>query len=121
MKKLTRIILAAILLLLIAGWGVKKLIIIPHRPEIELKQHLHDMRKAIDQFASDQRKLPQSLDALTNQGYIREIPIDPITHSQDWAVEAGEATADLGGGQGIVDVHSLAQGLSSGGIAYSEF
>jgi hypothetical protein len=72
MEKRTRITLAALLLLMTIGWGVNKWIIGPRIKrsyhETILKQELHDMRKAIDQFANDQRNLPQSLDDLVKQG-----------------------------------------------------
>jgi general secretion pathway protein G len=124
-KKRTRIFLTVFLLLLVMGWGVNQWIILPRIKrkyrETILKQNLHDMRKAIDQFADDRRGLPQALDDLVNQGYIREIPIDPITHKKDWAVEFGEAPPDFVGGQGIVDVSSAAAGAGADGRLYGDY
>lgn len=112
-------------MLLTVGWGVNQWLIRPRLKrdfrETILKQKLHDMRKVIDQFANDRGNLPQSLDDLVKQGYIREIPIDPITKRKDWDVEFAAATADFAGGQGIVDVHSAALEISSNGVPYSDF
>ena len=47
--------------------------------ESVLKDDLFQMRKMIDQYAADKGKLPQSLDDLVNDGYLRELPVDPIT------------------------------------------
>jgi general secretion pathway protein G len=125
MQKRVLVISTALLLLIIIGWGVNKWIIMPRVKrefrETILKQNLRDMRKAIDQFAHDQRNLPQSLDDLVKHAYIREIPVDPITNRKDWAIEFEEATIDAESKHGIVDVSSTAPGLASAGIPYSDF
>jgi len=88
--------------------------------ETILKEDLRTMRKMIDQYAADKEKLPQSLDDLVTQGYIREVPIDPITGQKDWVVDMGEDTVSRDGGQGVVDVHSAAGGESTDGTAYRD-
>lgn len=92
-----------------------------HARETVLKQDLHDMRKAIDQYAADKEQLPQALEDLVSAGYLREIPIDPITGEADWKVETDEDTISRSGGTGIVDVFSSASGEGSDGIAYSDY
>ena len=86
-----------------------------------LKQDLKTMRKLIDEYQADRAKLPQSLDDLVSAGYMREVPIDPITGDRDWVTEMGEDTVSLEGGQGMVDVHSNAQGEASDGTSYKDF
>ncbi|HKP85257.1 MAG TPA: type II secretion system protein [Blastocatellia bacterium] len=86
-----------------------------------LKQDLKTMRKLIDEYQGDRAKLPQSLDDLVSAGYMREVPVDPITGDKDWITEMGEDTVSLEGGQGMVDVHSNAQGEASDGTSYKDF
>ena len=91
-----------------------------HAKETILKQDLRDMRKLIDQYEADREKLPQSLDDLVSAGYMKEIPVDPITREKDWTTEMGDDTLSREGGQGVVDVHSNAGGESSDGTPYSK-
>ena len=45
--------------------------------EAVLRDDLHKLRQLIDQYGADKGRLPQSLDELVTEGYLREIPIDP--------------------------------------------
>ena len=92
-----------------------------HARETVLKQNLQAMRKAIDQYAADKEELPQSLDNLVEMGYIREVPTDPITADKDWKTDMEEDTLSRQGGQGMVDVHSAAEGTGTDGEAYSDY
>lgn len=83
--------------------------------ETILKQDLQTLRKMIDQYAADKERLPQSLDDLVAAGYIREVPIDPITGQKDWVLDMGEDTISREGGTGLVDVHSAAVGEGGDG------
>jgi general secretion pathway protein G len=89
--------------------------------ETLLKHNLQTIRRQIDQFAADKERLPQSLEELVSEGYLKEMPIDPITGQADWEVEIGEDTVSREGGQGIVDVHSRAPGVGTDGKPYSEY
>jgi general secretion pathway protein G len=89
--------------------------------ETILKENLRQLRKILDQYAADKEQLPSSLDDLVSSGYLREIPIDPITNEADWEVEMGEDDLSLSGGQGIVDVRSSARGESTEGKPYSDY
>lgn len=89
--------------------------------ETVLKKDLDDMRKLIDQYAADKEKLPQSLDDLVTGGYMRDVPVDPITGQKDWLIDMGEDTLSRDGGQGMVDVHSAAGGEASDGVAYKDY
>jgi general secretion pathway protein G len=88
--------------------------------ETILKEDLRTMRKMIDQYAADKEKLPASLDDLTTAGYIREVPIDPMTGQKDWVVDMGPDTLSRDGGTGVVDVHSAAGGEGGDG-AYKDY
>src|SRR5438094_3692261 len=74
---------------------------IMHARETVLKDDLFRMRSLIDQYAADKGKLPQSLDDLVSSGYMREVPIDPITEQKDWNVISGEDPYSTEGGSGI--------------------
>src|ERR1700761_7797101 len=54
-----------------------------HASEAVLKEDLYTMRRAIDSYTVDKEKAPQSLDDLVQSGYLKSIPIDPITHRTD--------------------------------------
>lgn len=86
-----------------------------------LKQDLKTMRKLIDEYQADREQLPKALEDLVTTGYMREIPIDPITGAKDWIEDQGEDELSRDGGQGLVDVHSSAQGTASDGTPYSEY
>ena len=47
--------------------------------EAMLHTDLFRMRDAIDQYYADKGKYPSALDSLVSDGYMRKVPIDPIT------------------------------------------
>jgi general secretion pathway protein G len=89
--------------------------------ETILREDLRTMRKMIDQYAADKEKLPQSLDDLVTDQYMREVPVDPITGQKDWVVDMGDDTVSRDGGTGVVDVHTAAAGEGSDGVAYQDY
>ena len=95
--------------------------VILHTREAVLRDDLSQMRKLIDQFAADKGKLPQSLDDLASEGYMREVPVDPFTGQKDWAITTGEDPNSSEGEQGMTDVHSSSGEVSSEGTPYSEW
>jgi general secretion pathway protein G len=52
--------------------------------EATLRQDLMVMRQSIDNYTLDKQAAPQSLDDLVQSGYLRQIPVDPITQAKDW-------------------------------------
>src|SRR5688500_15350254 len=52
---------------------------IMHAREAVLRDNLHKMRSLLDQYGADKGKLPQSLDDLVAERYMREVPVDPIS------------------------------------------
>src|SRR5690348_3067389 len=48
-----------------------------------LKQDLFVLREQIDNYAIDKTKVPQSLQDLVRAGYLKKIPIDPFTRSDN--------------------------------------
>jgi general secretion pathway protein G len=94
---------------------------VKHAREAVLREDLHTIRGAIDQYTSDKQKAPQSLDDLVQSGYLREIPKDPFTHRTDtWVPSEGSilTTLDETAG-GIDDVHSGAQDVATDGTTYN--
>src|SRR6266852_2409241 len=91
---------------------------IMHARETVLRDDLFKMRSLLDQYAADKGKLPQSLDDLVNEHYLREVPKDPITDNKDWNVETGEDPYSTEGLSGITDVHSSSGDVSTEGTPY---
>lgn len=93
-----------------------------HARETVLKENLLQMRKAIDQHTADKGKLPQSIEELVEAKYLREVPVDPVNNnSTEWEPVMGEDPNDPEGGQGLVDVKSLAEGEDETGKKYKEY
>ena len=94
---------------------------IMHTREAVLRDDLFKLRSLLDQYAADKGKLPQSLDDLVTDGYMRELPLDPFTGQKDWAVTTGDDPNSTSGEQGVTDVHSASTDVSSEGTPYSEW
>lgn len=89
--------------------------------ETVLQENLWQMRRAIDQYGADKGKLPQSLNDLVEGGYLREVPIDPMTEEAEWEEIQGEDVNSPDGGQGLKDVKSRAEGEDSTGKKYEDY
>lgn len=89
--------------------------------ETVLRENIRRIEDSIDQYAADKGKLPQSIDELIEAKYLREKPIDPITEKAEWDEIQGEDAFSTEGGQGLIEVKSLADGEDSNGKAYKEY
>jgi len=89
--------------------------------ETVLKENLFQIRRAIDQYAADKGKLPQSLNDLITGEYLREKPVDPITEKTEWAEIMGEDSSSPDAEQGLKDVKSLSEGEDSEGKKYEDY
>ena len=89
--------------------------------EAVLREDLHVMRAAIDSYTMDKQKAPQSLDDLVQEGYLKTIPEDPITHSKEtWQTDTSDMMSSVDQTDpGIVDVHSGAEEPSTNGENYN--
>jgi general secretion pathway protein G len=94
-----------------------------HAHEAALKQDLHTLREAIDQYTQDKNKAPQTLQDVVSAGYIRVIPVDPFTGTADsWQTVQEDVMTALDQTQpGITDVHSGSEATSTEGTAYSSW
>jgi len=88
-----------------------------------LRQDLHTMRDAIEQYTEDKQQAPQSLDDLVQAGYLKSLPIDPMTRSSTtWATEQSDSYNNVDQSQtGISDVHSGSDQTGSDNIPYSQW
>lgn len=91
--------------------------------EAVLKEDLHTMRSAIDSYTVDREQAPQTLDDLVQAGYLKSIPVDPITsHADTWITSQSDALTSISETQGgITDVHSGAQGVATDGASYNSW
>lgn len=91
--------------------------------EAVLKEDLHVLRQSIDAYTVDKEKAPQSLDDLVQAGYLKALPVDPMTRSNTtWVADTTDTLHTLDQTDpGIDDVHSGSQEQSSGGDLYSSW
>ena len=89
--------------------------------ESVLKEDLHVIRNAIDSYTMDKQKAPQSLQDLVEAGYLKVIPVDPMTRTaESWVTEQSDALHSIDQTDpGIDDVHSGSQEPGSDGQPYS--
>ena len=74
------------------------------------------MRSVLDQYVMDKGTRPQSLDALVKAGYLKQIPVDPMTRRNDsWVLERSNDPTK----PGIVNIRSSSRSTSRDGTAYS--
>lgn len=91
--------------------------------ESVLRNDLFTMRDMIDEYTLDKQQAPQSLDDLVNEGYLRQIPVDPMTGSnQTWRTIMEDTPV---GGEnstpGIWDVKSGSDKVGLDGTPYSDW
>ena len=90
--------------------------------EATLRENLFRFRDLIDQYQADKAKYPASLEALVEDGYLRKIPVDPITGRPDWQTILAEPDPDNPGeAPGVYDVKSSSGEVSLSGTPYSEW
>jgi general secretion pathway protein G len=100
--------------------------------EAVLRTNLHTLRDVLDQYYADKQRCAESLEVLVDEGYLRKIPVDPMTTSADWTTEPCEGedadltalSSELDGfssGPGIWDVHSSHGGTSLNGSSFADW
>ncbi|MFL6466042.1 MAG: type II secretion system protein [Bryobacteraceae bacterium] len=91
--------------------------------ESVLRNNLFTLRTMIDEYTIDKQKAPESLQALVSEGYLRQIPQDPITNSdQTWRVIMEEtAVGGSTASPGVFDVKSGADKTALDGTLYSDW
>jgi len=97
--------------------------------ESALREDLYAFRSVIDQYHGDKGNYPADLQTLVTDGYLRKIPIDPMTKSaESWALTYEEvpqdqqaAPADQPQQPGIIDVHSGSPAKALDGTLYKDW
>ena len=89
--------------------------------EAVLREDLHTMRTAIDSYTVDKEKAPQGLDDLVQAGYLKAIPVDPMTSRSDtWMTSQSDTLTDINETSGgMDDVHSGSEGVATDGTTYN--
>jgi general secretion pathway protein G len=90
--------------------------------ESVLRQNLFSLRTVIDEYTYDKAKAPQSLQDLVQEGYLRQIPFDPMTGEADWTTIQEDAVTSVNQTEpGIFDVRSKSDKKSLEGTPYTEW
>ncbi len=95
--------------------------------EAALKEDLFTIRSCIDQFHGDRGRYPTSWDELVSMGYLRQVPVDPVTGSKDsWVPVYEEPTEenderDQEQSPGVIDIHSGSPDTALDGSKYAEW
>lgn len=92
--------------------------------ESVLKTNLFTLRTVIDNYTYDKMKAPQTLQDLVSEGYLRDVPMDPMTGSnQTWQTIMEPAGSSVDQSEpGIFDVKSGSEKTSPlDGGAYAEW
>ena len=84
--------------------------------EAGLKQNLFVIRDVLDQFRADNGNYPDALADLVTTGYLKQMPIDPITRSNETWQEIPDEEEG-----GIFDVRSGSELVSREGTPYNQW
>ena len=91
--------------------------------EAVLKENLFRLRDTLDQFYADRERYPETLEELVKEGYLRKIPLDPMTKTNDtWKLiyeELAEGEEDKI--PGIFDVRSGSYDTALDGTIYNDW
>ena len=130
------------LIIVIAVIGILAAIALPNLTqtprranEAVLKTNLRTLREVIDQHYGDRGFYPPTLDTLVEEGYLRDVPLDPMTNEREWGLVFEDSPDDLTDPDsiawdvdleveeetGIVDVYSLSEATSLDGTPYAEW
>ena len=90
--------------------------------ESVLKNNLFTLRTVIDNYTYDKQKAPQNLQDLVSEGYLRELPVDPMNGSNQWRTIMEDASQSVNQSEpGIFDVKSNSDKISLDGTPYSDW
>ena len=121
---LIEVLIVVTLIVVLAGIGLATYTTSLHRSkEAVLREDLFHMRDAIDQYYADKGHYPSDLSALVADGYMRQVPKDPLTDSTDtWhTVMSDIDAANPNATPGVYDVKSGATGNGTDGTSYADW
>ena len=105
---------------LLTGWLLLSCNGTREEREAILKQDLTALRSVLPQFVVDLHRRPESWNDLIKNGYLKEIPQDPITGRRDtWHLVMNDVGPPPN--RGIIDIHSGSDHKASDGRRYSEW
>lgn len=114
-------VIAIISILVAIGLPQYKVAILQAR-EAVLREDLYRFRDLIDQYWADKGRYPASLQALVEEGYLRNIPKDPMSGAADWEEVPAEPDPDNPGAPpGISDVRSASTAAGLDGTPFNEW
>ena len=115
------VVLSIIVILSTMGMAQYRNSVIRSR-EAVLKEDLFRMNDAIDQYYADRGQYPATIDALVSEGYMRKIPIDPLTNQADWQTVPSEPDPNNPtASPGIYTVKSASDATALDGTKYSDW
>jgi prepilin-type N-terminal cleavage/methylation domain-containing protein len=114
------IVVMAIVALLVSIAAPRYLQSVDRAKEASLRSSLQVMRHAIDQFAADRGRYPESLQELVERRYLRQLPEDPITGAHETWVLLAPAPDSMVPGN-VWDVRSGAAGRARDGGLYADW
>lgn len=90
--------------------------------ESVLRNNLFTLRGMIDEYTIDKQKAPETLQDLVSQGYLRQVPQDPMTGSdQTWKIIMEDTPiAGSNNPPGIFDVCSGSDKTALDGTTYND-
>jgi general secretion pathway protein G len=106
-------IVISIIAILVGIAAMKYDKVVQHSKEAVLKTDLRTIRDAIDNYTLDKQAAPQSVEDLQQAGYLREVPVDPMTQAKDWVPQFDSVVLSPDqSSTGMVDVHSNSSRVS---------
>ncbi|HKY21517.1 MAG TPA: type II secretion system protein [Vicinamibacterales bacterium] len=121
---LIELLIVVTLIVVLAGIGLSTYALsVKRAKEAVLREDLFRFRDAIDQYNADKGSYPPDLASLVSDGYMRQIPKDPITDSADtWQTVISEPDpASPNAVPGVFDIKSGAEGTAIDGTPYAEW
>jgi general secretion pathway protein G len=113
------IVISMIMILMAVAVPIYNQAIVQARESV-LRSNLATLRSVISQYTLDKQKAPQGLDDIVQAGYLRQIPVDPMTKQTNWEPKEEDVIMAVDQQEpGIDDVHSASSGIASDGTAYS--
>jgi general secretion pathway protein G len=89
--------------------------------ESVLANNLTTLRTVIDNYTFDKQKAPQNLQDLVVEGYLRDVPMDPMTGARNWRTIPEPPGQSVDQAEpGIYDVKSTSDKTGLDGVPYAE-
>lgn len=113
------IVVMAIVALLVSVAAPRYFASLERARENSMRSSLQVMRHALDQFAADRGRYPDTLVELVQARYLRSLPEDPLTGRSDSWVEVEVPPDSVLTGK-VSDVRSGAAGRTVAGVLYAD-